>query len=142
MKIRLSVLNILYNKISDYPPESGGILGSECDGVISHVVLDCGNSDFAHCCYAPNSIFLNCEIAKWAERRIEFQGVFHTHFAGVKTLSPADKRYIESIMKAMPSQIRQLYFPIYVLPDRELVVYRAVSSAESTDIFAEPLEIV
>lgn len=142
MKIRLSVLNILYNKISDYPPESGGILGSECDGVISHIVLDCRHSDFAYCHYSPNIDFLNCEIAKWAEQDIAFQGIFHTHFAGVKTLSPADKKYIDRIMKAMPAQIRQLYFPIYVLPDREIVAYRATNSGGEIDISAEPLEIV
>ena len=49
----------------------------------------------------------------------------HAHFHDVATLSEGDKVYIKKILEAMPPELATLYFPIIVLPKRELVSYRA-----------------
>lgn len=143
MQISLAMLSFLNNNISDFPPETGGILGSDSNDVITDIILDI-KSNTGHCCsYSPNVDFLNSCIAEWAERNIQFVGIFHTHFAGVQTLSEADKKYIVSIMQAMPGGIDKLYFPIYVLPDRELICYVAERKLkENFEICQDVLQIV
>ena len=54
---------------------------------------------------------------------IEFLGIFHTHYYGVKTLSDADKDYMRRIMNSMPESIKILYFPVFVFPNNEMVLY-------------------
>ena len=121
-----STLELLNKSIKDIRFECGGILGSSQNEIIDNVVFD----DIRHqkrirCSYAPNVEFLNKCILQWQQENIRFWGMFHTHFAGVKTLSEADETYIRIIMNAMPEEIYCLYFPIYVLPERELVGYVA-----------------
>lgn len=70
-------------------------------------------------------------------------GIVHVHFGGAKTLSDGDKRYIEKIMRAMPDSIRQLYFPIVVQPDRELIPYIAVQNMHGEiEIVSDDVELI
>ena len=127
MWIIRDVVNALNETICDLPPETGGVLGSDSDNVVTHYVHDVGVNDLSKCCsYTPNVGLLNKCISEWCGRGIRLMGVFHTHFAGVETLSQADIVYIESIMRAMPQEINQLFFPIYVLPDRNIIVYKYI----------------
>lgn len=142
MRVLKSVIDIIDGSISDYPPETGGILGSCDDGVISEVVVDLPNAEnIRPCSYFPNVDFLNSKIRLWQNKGVSFKGIFHTHFCGVRTLSEGDKKYIKAIVNAMPSEIKILYFPIYVLPDREMVCYKAVNSNGIIGIQGEDLII-
>ena len=142
MKIQKQILQELNKKIADMPPETGGILGSKNGVLIEKIVIDRPNGIDKYCSYAPNVDFLNQALETWQKRNICFMGVFHTHFFGVKTLSEGDKNYITLIMQSMPKSIESLYFPIYLLPDRELVCYCAVRKDEIVEIYKEDLIIV
>lgn len=138
MKITRHSFEIMDKMISAEPPESGGILGSSDGKCITDVILDKTDQTASKCCrYEPNVDYLNECIAEWLDRNISFKGIFHTHFAGVATLSDADIQYIESIMQAMPAQIEYLYFPIFVLPERELVSYKAKKTGTKINIIRE-----
>ncbi len=69
-------------------------------------------------------------------------GIFHTHFANVSTLSCADIVYIENIMRAMPETVQHLYFPLYLLPSRELVCYQACLKEGLLKITQEPCQTI
>lgn len=105
------------------PPESGGILGGS-GGVVTCSVLDVGKAGGPPCSYTPNTTFLNRQIQEWFRDGIEFMGIFHVHFGGAESLSTGDIAYIEQIMNVMPEQITCLYFPIILMPEREIVVHR------------------
>jgi len=57
----------------------------------------------------------------------------------VETLSAGDIFYIEQIMKSMSESIKKLYFPLVVLPQREMVVYVAVKEKEEICIQKETI---
>lgn len=136
MRITRKAMNYIHSNIGGLPPETGGILGSRDGNIITHVVMDKQEDETQYmCCYSPNIEFLNFCVEGWQQEDILFKGIFHTHFAGVRSLSFADREYITNIMNAMPTEIKDLYFPIYVLPNRELVVYRA--SRRNTEIYIE-----
>ena len=143
MKISKNVLYKLNNLISDNPPETGGILGSKDNNIITDIIMDeIKKPSYKICCYEPNVDFLNHHIDKWLEKGISFKGVFHTHFVGIKTLSRADKKYISTIMNNMPEEIAYLYFPVFVLPDRKMVCYRAEKTKKEIKIFYEDVDII
>lgn len=143
MKILKEVFIKMNNSISGEPPEIGGILGNKGNGIISHFIMDnVTERPIKMCSYSPDVDFLNECIDGWQKDGIKFSGIFHTHFAGVKTLSKSDKEYILRIMQAMPDEIISLYFPVFVLPDRELVCYRANKENTGVTINAEDIELI
>ena len=124
MKIYKKLYGYILNNVSKKPPESGGILGKK-NGIVCNVYFDKGIITEKMCSYEPNVELLNNIIEKWQQENIDFCGIFHTHFYGVKTLSDGDKEYINRIITAMPENINKLYFPI-VLPEyNEMVNYMA-----------------
>ncbi|MBR5272317.1 MAG: hypothetical protein IKU25_02840 [Clostridia bacterium] len=126
MTITKNVINRINAMISDEPPESGGIIGEGELEIISEVIFDVRQAVTpSYCFYSPNVEFLNSKIEVWQRENILFRGLFHTHFGNTRSLSVADKKYIIEIMNNMPECIQYLYFPIFVLPDREFVVYKA-----------------
>lgn len=142
MKIDCSVLDAINAFVSDYPPETGGILGSSDGKCVDKLVMDIPlKTSTRPCSYSPNVDFLNENIKIWQEQNVSFMGIFHTHFVGVKTLSCGDKKYINAIMAAMPDNIEQLYFPVFVLPDRTLVCYKAQRTCNEVEISSEELQI-
>lgn len=143
MKITHSVLAEINTAVQDYPYETGGILGSSNGKVIDKLIMDHPSGTPERLCsYSPNTGFLNHCINKWQESNVSFMGIFHTHFVGVKTLSCGDRNYIYAIMAAMPDNIEYLYFPIFVLPDRILVCYKAVRCGSMVDILLDELQIL
>lgn len=125
MKITRALYKEIQNKVNPFPPESGGILGSK-ENIIVTSVYDEGLNNEKMCSYTPNVKLLNDVIAKWKEEEIIFSGIFHTHYFGVKTLSHGDQCYIEKIMRSMPDDVNELYFPIVVMPQKEIVAYKAI----------------
>lgn len=143
MKIQSDIVNSINESITGEPPETGGILGSLDGETITHFVMDeIGQLPERMCSYSPNVDFFNNCIEIWAQENIAFKGIVHTHFAGVQTLSEADKKYIYEIMNAMPEEINILYFPVFVLPDRKLICYKAQKHDEKTSISIDELEVV
>jgi len=142
MTIKKAVIAELESYISDTPPESGGILGfKDKNDVISEIAFDLSPETYS-CCYRPNVEYLNQLISEWETNSIEFAGMFHTHFFGIKTLSEADIIYIELIMNAMPPEINRLYFPVYVLPDRKLIAYIADRKNEPLIIREDTVDVI
>lgn len=141
MKITKEVIRFIFQDITSTPPEIGGVLGSTKE-VIDHVVKDKGIPGNISCCYTPNVEFLNQVIKEWQNAKIEFKGIFHSHYFGVDTLSQGDYRYIKTIMKSMPLNIDSLYFPVAVMPKRELVVYNAYKCKNKINIIREKIEIL
>ena len=141
MRIAKETLNYLNQSIPDIRYEIGGILGAKND-VVSFFVLDGIDSPAQRpCSYMPNVDKLNHQIALWQKNNITFTGLFHTHFANVRTLSNGDKEYIITIMKAMPPHITELYFPIFILPKREFICYIAKKNNNSIEIIQDTLSI-
>lgn len=142
MIIDKETYNTINNSITGDPPETGGIIGSADGEIIDKVIIDVPELPAERMCsYAPNVDFLNKNIEIWQNEGIVFKGVFHTHFMGVKTLSCADKQYINAIMNAMPDEIKYLYFPVFVLPDRRLVCYKATFKEGKTNIMRDEVKI-
>lgn len=143
MKITKKVINVLSCEIGNDPPETGGILGIKNCGVVSEIIPEKKKEVFECACrYVPDVDFFNKCIDDWKNNKISFAGMFHTHFAGVKTLSDTDKKYICNIMQSMPEGISVLYFPIWVLPEKMLIGYRAEKDEKGIHISSEEVVIV
>lgn len=141
MNISADICQRILNSVPTAPPEIGGILGS-MNGIICQCRIDTGCSDGCGCFYSPDVEALNDTIRHWQQRGILFCGIFHTHFFGVKTLSDGDIAYINAILQAMPACISELYFPLVVLPDRQIVPYLATRDGNTVKIKSEELTIV
>lgn len=124
MKIHKEILNHVLVDMPSIPPEAGGIIGGK-NGEICLWEFDRGCGDMG-CVYRPNVISLNDKIAGWMDNGFDFMGILHVHFGGAGCLSDGDRTYIQRIMKAMPDSIEQLYFPLFVQPQKELISYKAV----------------
>lgn len=125
MIISQSIIDLLDKNINNYPPETGGILGSNNGKTINQIVFDKPKPSKRPCSYSPNTEMFNKVIEDWEKHNIKFCGIFHTHFANIGTLSAGDREYIKVILSAMPKRIDKLFFPIYLLPKRSLIPYSA-----------------
>lgn len=143
MKITETVLKQIESIASSKSFEIGGILGTEDNDIISFIIPDLPDG-FVGCRfeYFPNTDFLNEQIEKWAENRIDFCGLFHTHFSGSTTLSDTDKEYIKAIMLSAEGISEQLYFPVFTLPDNKLTAYKACFEKEDVIIDIDELIVV
>lgn len=135
----VAVLDALRMQAPEFPPETGGILGGR-EGVVTDFLPDKGMPDGAPCSYTPDTAFLNHAIAEWAEQGIDFMGIYHVHFGGAETLSLGDREYIFRIMRAMPGEVRCLYFPLVVMPLRKVIVYKAEDSDGEFTIEKDEIE--
>ena len=142
MKITQKAIDIIRSSVVNIPFETGGIMGSQDGILISDVIMDIQNNDGYRCCYTPNVIHFNKCIYDWQRQNKYFLGIFHTHFYNVKTLSKEDIKYINEIMSAMPKEIDVLFFPIYILPQHEMICYKAVRGKDNISIKNDLLEII
>ena len=124
-RIRKTVLNEIRacgQEISLH--EFGGILGGDGQ-IISEWAFDSGNPNAPPCCYEPDTDSLNRIIEEWSKRSVRFMGIFHSHLYDSGTLSAADRSYIRQIMEAVYPQEEKLFFPLLVMPEREMRPYAA-----------------
>lgn len=143
MQITKEAFAIIKEGVGTPAYEIGGIIGSSDGEVIDKVIMDNIEAPPQKACsYRPNTEYLNKQIARWQDDGIEFRGVFHSHFAEVKTLSNGDIKYINEIIMAMPDSVKYLYFPLYVLPSGKLVGYRAEIARGETIIGKEEITVV
>jgi len=141
MKIRVKTYRNILDSMPVVPPEIGGILGS-MDGIVCECQIDTGCSSSYGCFYSPNVDALNGTIRDWQRKDIRFHGIFHTHFFHVQTLSGGDIAYIDAILQAMPTYISELYFPVVVLPEKQMVPYLAIRNGNTVEIKSDELIIV
>lgn len=141
MKITKHTLNTILTLTAPAPPETGGIIGGT-KGIVEQCAFDSGSSaSNGYDIYAPDTVHINQIIQCWADNGIEFYGIFHSHFLGGTELSIGDKHYIETIFHAMPPEIKSLYFPI-ILPEKQIIVYRADRQEQSIKIVRSKMEIL
>lgn len=142
LKIKRNILSEIGSNTENIHFETGGILGSKDNEAITDIVFDLGINQNHPCSYTPDTDYLNDVIMQWENDSIMFCGIFHTHFCNVKSLSNGDKRYIYEILKSMLPDVKSLYFPIYILPDKELVPYLAYIDNDNLGIKEELIEII
>lgn len=140
MRIEETVYFRLLESCIKAPPEMGGILGGHSQ------IIDCfnlieGKNDNNMAFYSPDVKRMNAVIDLWRQNGVDFYGIFHSHPSCCTALSEEDKKYIVEIMKAMPEQVRFLYFPI-LIPYKELYVYKAVKSYGKVKLVSENLQVV
>ena len=142
MKIAKNLLEYLDCSIKDFNHETGGILGSDKANTITEIILDKNNTNQHPCSYSPNTKYLNSVIEQWYTDNIQFLGIFHTHLGNAKALSIGDRKYITEILKSAPDKTDKVYFPIYTLPDRDLIIYSAYLKNEELIINEESVEVI
>ena len=126
MKMTKGIFSYIDKSIGHIMFEIGGILGSHGNEPNDTVIIDTPLlPPIRACSYSPNVEYFNYCIADWQRSGIIFKGIFHTHFAGVQSLSESDETYIKRIMLTMPNELQYLFFPIFVLPERKFVSYIA-----------------
>lgn len=118
--------------------EAGGILGGK-DGVITVYAVDKNQKSQHPCTYIPDVAMLNQIIGQWYQEGLVLMGVFHTHHFGIRTLSDGDKAYIQKIMSTAAQEIHNMYFPIVVMPAKEVVVYTATRTGDRIKIVEEAI---
>lgn len=124
MKIRKAVYEKLIFESPVAPPETGGIIGGD-NGIIDCFKYVSGQNSESIAFYSPDVDEMNRLISEWNKKSIEFYGVFHSHPFCCPMLTNEDKIYASEIMKAMPSDISFLYFPI-IIPKEKIVFYKAI----------------
>lgn len=142
MKIEKRVYQEIIYGMPETPPEIGGIIGGK-NNIITHYYIDGGisNANCCKCSYIPDTKWINTLISVWENNYIDFYGIFHCHFGGAKVLSSGDIFYIGKIMEKMPKRVKKLYFPIIVLPKREMIFYSCTLKDEKVNIEHENIEI-
>lgn len=140
MHIRLEIYKKIIESQNMYPPETGGILGGR-KGIVTEEYFDRGMQSDRMCSYIPNIRELNKVIRHWQMEDIVFMGIYHTHFWNVQTLSETDKEYINKILGNMPPELKKLYFPVIVMPDKKMIGYSAERIQEKLVVVKEEIVI-
>ena len=134
MTIEKEIHDVMIECCPLVPPETGGILGGS-DYVIRSYKFD-QLGDHCSCnSYHPDVAFLNEAIKHWADKGIEFYGVFHSHPPNETTLSLPDIGYIHRIMQYLPPSIEGLYFPL-IFPRDKMLTFLA-ARADGKIVIAE-----
>lgn len=141
MKILHCVYENILNNYPIPPPEQGGILGMK-NGIVCEYYHDnsCSISDKA--VYEPDVDCLNRTIEEWDERGVLFAGIIHSHISGQDSLSSDDKLYIELLFRVMPEWMNELYFPIVLPEQRQVISYVAKKSDETANIQPDEVYII
>ena len=108
MKIEKRIYQEILTKLDATHLETGGIIG-EKDGVVCRFFLDIqGQGKQGE--YRPNVCVLNQAIEEWADERVTFVGLVHTHINGLGILSPSDIEYARAILSV--NELDYVYFPV------------------------------
>lgn len=125
MRIHTRVYEQIMYSMPSVPPESGGIIGMNQNGLICDVWFDKGIECSGGMVYQPNIERMNEIIAAWQEKGIIFSGIFHSHRPGNEFLSLEDLSYVRAIMYESSPIVNELYFPV-VIPQIKIVPYLAL----------------
>lgn len=101
--------------------ETGGYIGVS-NNVVVEYWFDEGILGTNSYTYIPDAEKFEKFITMCNEKRIERQGILHTHLNKDATLSNKDRIFIEKILGINP-QIVEMYFPV-VIPGKTLRIYK------------------
>lgn len=138
--IKMDIYQKMLSSFPAVPPEGGCILGSY-DDVVCSFEYDSGLPRLDMAVYIPNIETINQVIHQWFKQGIEFYGLAHSHPQGQTSLSSSDVAYIHTIMRAMPSYIERLYFPL-VFPGERVISFVAVRHHNQIDILPDDISII
>jgi len=140
MIIEKEIHNEIIEQSPLVPPETGGILGGS-EHVICSYRFDRPGENCAQNSYRPDIAYLNEAIKQWADRGIEFYGIFHSHSSGETTPSLPDIGYMHRIMEYIPTNIKKLYFPL-VFPRDKMLIYTAARIGSGIAITEDTLVLL
>lgn len=140
MKIYRDVYRQMLTSFPTVPPETGGIMGSSDEGIITDFIFDRGTPIYDKAVYTPDVFFLNHIIAAWGKEGIRFCGIIHSHPDYNESLSLMDELYIQTVMDQMPKDKCHLYFPI-MIPFRKIIPFVASNTGRGLIIQAKSLKI-
>ncbi|HIW86623.1 MAG TPA: hypothetical protein IAA48_09035 [Candidatus Eubacterium faecipullorum] len=121
MKIYKETYYSLIASCPSAPWEAGGIIGGSAD-IITELLPDHAGGEYGK--YTPDTKMIEDTIALWAERKIIFKGIYHSHYPKNNVLSQTDMEYIKKIMRSVNSIYSFLYFPI-IIPQKSITSYKA-----------------
>jgi molybdopterin/thiamine biosynthesis adenylyltransferase/proteasome lid subunit RPN8/RPN11 len=111
MLIEADVLTQIQATIGNLAPETGGMLGGDSTGRITHYYFD-GTAKRTGVTYSPDVERINRVIQEeWRPAGIELLGFVHSHPSGITQLSCGDVQYADAILRALP-RLKQLFLPI------------------------------
>ena len=117
--IRESVIKNIFSTIGIHTPESGGILGSNRENIITHFEFDkynVGNKNS----YIPNIQYLNNIITNiWSSNNIKFCGLIHSHPVLYSHPSRGDIEYGKVVIEAF-EYLNKIYLPILGIENKNL----------------------
>lgn len=90
----------IVSTVAAFPPETGGILGSNDGDSVTSFVSDKGKDSTVEL-YIPNVAILNETIVAWRQKGTKFVGMIHSHLLGRNKPSTSDVDYAKRIMNNM-----------------------------------------
>ena len=111
LSITKKVMEDIINTVGKYPPETGGILGANTNGVVTHFYYDrtgiSSASGYAPDVLSVNSVLANC----WMPNEIFMVGIVHSHSTLNIAPSCGDIAYGIRILQALDT-VEEFYLPI------------------------------
>ena len=142
MKIKKNIFNEIINRYSIVPPEEGGILGCDNEGIVCEYFHDEGTKHYLSAVYEPSIHKLNTQIQVWSNKDIRFAGIIHSHPLGQDTLSSGDKKYIRELYNNLIGWKEDLFFPIIIPDEKRICLFVARLNANDVIIQHDDLHII
>lgn len=131
--------SILYNTPCP-SPETGGIIGCK-NNIITSYYPDKGINNNRADCYQLSTSLLNEILVTWINQKIQFCGIYHSHYEGDIQLSVGDLKYIKNILFHIRSYSDSLLFPL-VFPKHKIIFYKARLQEETLFVLNEMFKII
>ncbi len=131
--------SILYNTPCP-SPETGGIIGCK-NNIITSYYPDKGINNNRADCYQPSTSLLNEILVTWINQKIQFCGIYHSHYEGDIQLSVGDLKYIKNILFHIRSYSDSLLLPL-VFPKHKIIFYKARLQEETLFVSNEMFKII
>lgn len=141
MNIKECIYLKMLNCYSAPLPESGGIFGMKND-IICEYYHDSSSRIDERAIYVLDVDTLNLKIDEWQNLGVEFAGIIHSHMLGQNTLSSGDIEYIKQIFNSIPECIDELYFPIIIPEDKQVISFVAKRSENDVIIQQDEIHII
>jgi hypothetical protein len=141
MNIKESIYLKMLDCYSVPLPESGGILGIK-NSVVCEYYHDSSSRIVERALYVLDVDTLNLKIDVWQKSGIEFAGIIHSHMLGQNTLSSGDIEYIKQVFNNIPECVDELYFPIIIPKDEQVISFFAKRSEKDVIIRQDEIHII
>lgn len=138
--IKKKVFDSILNNTPFPSPETGGIIGCE-NNIITSYYPDKGINNNRSDRYQPSTSLLNAVLETWIDKKIQFCGIYHSHYEGDIQLSGGDMEYIKNILFQMRSYSDSLLFPL-VFPKHRIIFYKVRLQEETLFVSNEMFKII